>query len=321
MLDVHPPEHTPHSWKDSLLPIATICTGLLMAIGFEQTAKALQAPVESGKTVAAFQVVQQSAPHAGTPSGSPLEQQVLAADSAWANAENFHDLATLDGLLDDSCVITGTSGRTETKQEFLKQFSGEVKAVMTQDLVDRAVHLHGDTAIVTETDNYTYAKGGHTSTGSLRLTTTYLQRGDRWVAIAEQVNAPPSKPAPSAATVAIVGAWFVKIPAAPFPYHLFVFHTDGTVIQSNPDSGDPGHSDSNLMGAWSSAGGTITAKLVETSADRTTHQFVSRTELTMSLEVQGNTLHGTGTASAFGAAGKPDGTPRPFTFDGDRILP
>jgi len=120
---------------------------------------------------------------------------------------------------------------------------------------------------------------------------------------------------------AIIGTWLVNMPAAPYPYHLFVFHADGTVIQSNPDSGDPRHSDSNLMGAWISAGGHVTAKLVETSADRTTHKFVSRTEIAMSLQVQVNTLHGTGTASVFDAKGKPDGTPHPFTFDGDRILP
>ena len=70
---------------------------------------------------------------------------------------------------------------------------------MTQDLVDRKVHIDGDTAILTETDNYTYAESGHTSTGSLRLTTTYLDRGDLWVAIAEQMNAPRSKPDLSAA--------------------------------------------------------------------------------------------------------------------------
>lgn len=120
---------------------------------------------------------------------------------------------------------------------------------------------------------------------------------------------------------AIVGTWLVRIPAAPYPDHLFVFHADGTVIQSNPDAGDPRYSDSNLMGAWTTSGTQVTAKLVETSADRTTHQFVSRTELAMSLQAKSNTLHGTGTASVFDAAGQPHGTPKPFTFDGDRILP
>jgi len=37
MLDVHPPEHTPHSWRDFFIHIATICVGLLIAVGIEQT--------------------------------------------------------------------------------------------------------------------------------------------------------------------------------------------------------------------------------------------------------------------------------------------
>jgi hypothetical protein len=37
MLDVHPPEHSAHTWRDFFIHIATICIGLLIAIGLEQT--------------------------------------------------------------------------------------------------------------------------------------------------------------------------------------------------------------------------------------------------------------------------------------------
>jgi hypothetical protein len=37
MLDVHPPRHAIHTWKDFLIHIATIAIGLLIAIGLEQT--------------------------------------------------------------------------------------------------------------------------------------------------------------------------------------------------------------------------------------------------------------------------------------------
>jgi hypothetical protein len=36
MLDVHPPHHPTHTWKDFLVHIATITVGLLIAIGLEQ---------------------------------------------------------------------------------------------------------------------------------------------------------------------------------------------------------------------------------------------------------------------------------------------
>ena len=37
MLDVHPPEHAPHTWRDFFIHIATIVVGLLIAIGLEQS--------------------------------------------------------------------------------------------------------------------------------------------------------------------------------------------------------------------------------------------------------------------------------------------
>ncbi len=41
MLDVHPPHHTPHGWRDFFIHIATISVGLLIAIGLEQTVEAI----------------------------------------------------------------------------------------------------------------------------------------------------------------------------------------------------------------------------------------------------------------------------------------
>ncbi|MGA8940552.1 MAG: hypothetical protein WB439_15430 [Acidobacteriaceae bacterium] len=37
MLDVYPPEHTPHTWRDFFIHIATIVVGLCIAVGLEQT--------------------------------------------------------------------------------------------------------------------------------------------------------------------------------------------------------------------------------------------------------------------------------------------
>ncbi len=41
MLDIHPPEHAAHTWRDFLIHIATIVVGLLIAIGLEQTVEYL----------------------------------------------------------------------------------------------------------------------------------------------------------------------------------------------------------------------------------------------------------------------------------------
>jgi hypothetical protein len=41
MLDVHPPHEATHTWKDFFIHVATICVGLLIAIGLEQTVEAI----------------------------------------------------------------------------------------------------------------------------------------------------------------------------------------------------------------------------------------------------------------------------------------
>jgi hypothetical protein len=46
MLDVHDPEHTPHSVRDFLIHIATIVVGLLIAIGLEQTVELIHHRME-----------------------------------------------------------------------------------------------------------------------------------------------------------------------------------------------------------------------------------------------------------------------------------
>jgi hypothetical protein len=41
MLDIHPPEHAAHTWRDFFIHIATIVVGLLIAIGLEQSVEFL----------------------------------------------------------------------------------------------------------------------------------------------------------------------------------------------------------------------------------------------------------------------------------------
>ena len=102
----------------------------------------------------------------------------------------------------------------------------------------------------------------------------------------------------------IVGAWFVKTPEAPFPFHMFVFHSDGTMQQANPEAGNSSTSDSNGMGVWIEDGKTFRGKLVEITADQETRQFVSRGEISFSIKVNGGSLSGKATANFYDAEGR-----------------
>ena len=129
------------------------------------------------------------------------------------------------------------------------------------------------------------------------------------------------KPAAGPATAPVVGAWLVTIPEAPFPLHLFVFHADGTVEQSNPDAGDANSSDSNAMGAWRTAGARIEGKLIEVTADRATRQFRARGEIAFTARVSGNTLRGTAVATFYDDRGTRIRGPVQATLSGERVLP
>jgi hypothetical protein len=54
MLDVHPPHAPTHTWRDFLLHIATICVGLLIAIGLEQTVEFFHHRHQAHETVEAL---------------------------------------------------------------------------------------------------------------------------------------------------------------------------------------------------------------------------------------------------------------------------
>jgi len=131
------------------------------------------------------------------------------------------------------------------------------------------------------------------------------------------------RPAPSGRIDAspIVGTWLVKAPEAPFPLHMFIFHADGTVLQSNPDAGDPNTSDSSAMGVWLPDADRIKGKIVETMADRTTRKFVSRGEISFSIKVDGDAFTGSASANFYDLEGKRLRGPVSATLQGQRILP
>ena len=99
----------------------------------------------------------------------------------------------------------------------------------------------------------------------------------------------------------IVGAWLVKDSGAPFPYHMYVFNSDGTTQQANPDAGDPRTSDSDGKGIWIAEGDKIIGKWVEVMADRTTHKFAGHLEFSYELRVNGDSFAGTETVRSYDA--------------------
>ncbi len=118
----------------------------------------------------------------------------------------------------------------------------------------------------------------------------------------------------------VVGAWLVKDTGAPFPYHMYVFNSDGTMQQANPDAGDPHASDSDGKGVWAADGDRVKGKWVEITADRATHKFSGRAEISFDISVSGDMFAGTDTARSYDANGTlTDGPTKPGAFEGKRV--
>ena len=118
---------------------------------------------------------------------------------------------------------------------------------------------------------------------------------------------------------AIVGVWIVNHTSAPFPYHMYVFNADGTMQQANPDAGNERRSDSDAKGVWAIRRGHVVGKWVEISADRATHLYSGRGELSYDIVVKGDRLTGSGSFRGYDPAGKLTIGPLPAPFIGERV--
>ncbi len=119
----------------------------------------------------------------------------------------------------------------------------------------------------------------------------------------------------------IVGTWFVNATDAPFQYHMFVFNADGTMQQANPDAGDANTSDSDGKGIWKNDSKKVKGKFMEITADRVTHNFVSRGEISFEITVGSdkNTFAGTANALFYDANGKLLKGPLSTPLEGMRV--
>src|SRR5262249_51841670 len=96
----------------------------------------------------------------------------------------------------------------------------------------------------------------------------------------------------------ITGVWRVTVAEAPFPYHMFTFHADGTMLQANPPAGNTTTSDTSGMGVWRQEGQTVRARFEEFRLYYTT-EVVTRGAVDFDLIVDGDTFTATSTFTIY----------------------
>jgi ketosteroid isomerase-like protein len=131
---------------------------------------------------------------AGPPRDAEASQQVMDLEQAWADAENRHDVAALQSILDDRFVFTsGADGKLYTREAFIAaNVRGVPDPTRSQTLTDRTVIINGDTAVSLGTDTERGTKMGKPFVEMARYTVTYVRRGARWIAVAEHMDDVPA---------------------------------------------------------------------------------------------------------------------------------
>jgi len=132
-------------------------------------------------------------------SSTESERQVLQLQREWTAAEIKRDVLKLRQILDDQFVVTFGSGDAIDKEGFIEAVIGdENEVILSQDLTDQTIRIDGDTAVVVLTDTVHGTSKGEPYTQVLRITTTYIRRAGKWLALAEHMVTRKPPPDPNA---------------------------------------------------------------------------------------------------------------------------
>ncbi len=120
---------------------------------------------------------------------SKAENEVLAANKAWADAQVKGDLDALDRILADDLIVTAGNGTTRDKKGELADAkpAPDFKTYFfnTEDV---RVKVYGKTAVVTGHAKWRINFKGRDADNERRYTCVYVKRDGRWQMVALQVT-------------------------------------------------------------------------------------------------------------------------------------
>ena len=116
------------------------------------------------------------------------KQQASQLLRDWVTAENEHDAAALDRILDDQFISTYAAGKPTRKAAFIASLTkGKADPRQTQSIEDETIVVDGDTAILVGTDTFHRTDHAEPDGLALRYTITCVRKNGRWVALAEHI--------------------------------------------------------------------------------------------------------------------------------------
>ena len=120
------------------------------------------------------------------------EQQVLALNSAWANAITKADATALDRLFADDMIVTAGNGGIRNKAEEIKDSAGspDPDFIWTNPFITENVRvkIYEDAAVVTGLAKWGFKYKGNEVNQERRYTHTYVKQRGQWRIVAQQIS-------------------------------------------------------------------------------------------------------------------------------------
>ncbi len=104
------------------------------------------------------------------------EKAVLAAEKEWADAVLHRDQSKLDALLDKDLEYTHSSGKIQTKAEFIDDVM-KTTQYQSIDFQTTKVRQFGNAAVIS---HKAVVKTVNTGTSNLYLSETWIQQNGKW---------------------------------------------------------------------------------------------------------------------------------------------
>lgn len=132
--------------------------------------------------VALLAVAGTSAGYALKDSDSDARAKILAMEHVWGQAYVSKDSKALEKILDDAYVNVDSDGKMQNKADVLAEVrTSSALQFLTESM---AVHLHGDTAIVTGIYLIKGVDRGKPYAQRERFVDTWFYKNGQWVSIA-----------------------------------------------------------------------------------------------------------------------------------------
>jgi len=117
-----------------------------------------------------------------------VKQAVLNAEQEWKTAVLKADRSSLEKLLAADLSYTHSSGKTQTKDQFIEDATGGATIYKSIEFENTTVRQYGSVAVITHSATITTVQTGTTH---LYLTEVWAQEGDRWQMASRQATKVP----------------------------------------------------------------------------------------------------------------------------------